>query len=272
MHQHQYSLTLIQHQVNNSIIEQRASDGYINATALCKAAGKEWGGYKRNDRTARFFDALCSDMQICMSELIQEVRGGTPSQQGTWVHPKVAINLAMWLSPEFEVKVTNWVHEWMSGKGSPAFQEVSIPVHLNRYLANDSRVPPGYFSILQETALGLVGPLHMIGFDIPKGWVPDISVGKLFCKHLRQQHGIDTDSFDMYWHDYLDGRPEVLAKLYPESLLLIYRTWFREVWLPVNGVAYFKKKDINSLPFLDKLPALSAPKKPANIPHFKKQA
>ena len=39
--QHQYNLPLIQHKVDDgSIIQQRASDGYINATALCKAAGK----------------------------------------------------------------------------------------------------------------------------------------------------------------------------------------------------------------------------------------
>ena len=40
MPSHQYSLSLITHQVQNSIVEQRASDGYINATAMCKAAGK----------------------------------------------------------------------------------------------------------------------------------------------------------------------------------------------------------------------------------------
>jgi hypothetical protein len=120
-------------------------------------------------------------------------------------------------------------------------------------------VPPGYFSILQETALGLVGPLHMLGFDVPKGWVPDISVGRIFCAYLRDTYQIDTDMFLVYDHDYLDGRPTVEAKLYPEDLLIIYRTWFREVWLPINGVAYFKKKDKNSLAFLDKMPALAAP-------------
>ena len=257
MPQHQYSLTLIKHEVNNSVIEQRASDGYINATALCKAGNKEWAGYKRNDRTIRFLNALCADMQICMSELIQEVRGGNPLDQGTWVHPKVAINLAMWVSPEFEVQVTNWVHDWMSGKVQA---NIKLPSHMNRYIHNDSRVPAGYFSVLQESGIGLFGPLHNLGFVIPDGWVPDISIGKMFCNWLRQNRGIDTDALPTYSHDYLDRRGIVFPKAYPDEYLAEFRRWFRSTWLPVHGVKYFKQRDPDSLAFLDKLPALAAPK------------
>lgn len=56
-HQHQYSLTLIQREFNNSIIEQRSDDGYINATALCAAAGKRWYNYVRNESTGHFLRA-----------------------------------------------------------------------------------------------------------------------------------------------------------------------------------------------------------------------
>lgn len=256
--QHQFSLSLIHREVNNSIIDQRTNDGYINATALCKAAGKEWAAYKRNDRTGRFLDALCADMQILMSVLIQEVRGGS-GQQGTWIHPKVAINLAMWLSPEFEVRVSNWVHDWMTGKGTPS-APAQLPHHLSRYIANDGRVPAGYFSILQETGLSLFGPLHYQGFDVPKGWVPDISVGLKFCEYLRDEHNVDTDALPTYHHTYLDDRKMVFPKVYPDEFLAEFRKWFRTHWLPNYGVKYFKKKDPNSLMYLDKLPALAAPK------------
>jgi hypothetical protein len=35
----------------------------------------------------------------------------------TWVHPQVAINIAQWISPKFDVKVSGWVYEiMMTGK------------------------------------------------------------------------------------------------------------------------------------------------------------
>ena len=264
--QHQYSLTLIQHQVSNSVVGQRASDGYVNATALCKAAGKLFAHYKSNDNTQEFLSALSEKIGIPIDKekqsLIESRPGAPETGGGSWVHPQVAIHLGQWLSPAFAVQVSEWVVEWMGGKTTKAGQGSALPPHLHRYLANDSKVPPGHFSILQETALGLIGPLHMLGFDVPKGWVPDISVGRIFCAHLRDNYGTDTDALPVYWHDYLDGRPLVNAKIYPEDLLPIYRAWFREVWLPINGVAYFKKKDKNSLAFLDQMPALAAPTKP----------
>jgi hypothetical protein len=135
---------------------------------------------------------------------------------------------------------------------------------LTRYIKNDANVPPGYFSILQETGLSLFGPLYNLGFEIPKGWVPDISVGRLWCAYLRDNFGVDTDALPTYKHDYLDGRL-VDPKLYPDEYLAEYRRWFRAVWLPVNGVKYFKQKDPNSLAYLDRLPALAGPRYPANL-------
>ena len=254
---HQYSIALIQRDANGSIVQQRASDGYINATALCQAARKQIHHYTANASTSDFLDELSADRGIPRTELIQSVRGGLPENQGTWVHPLVAINLAQWLSPKFAVQVSRWVHDWMSGKGVPQ-EPVPLPHHLQRYILNDPKIPPGFFSILQETALGIIGPLYSIGFTIPKGWVPDISVGRAFCKWLREEKKFNTSTLPTYEHDYLDGRV-VDANLYPDSLLADYRYWLRCVWLPENGVKYFKKKDPGSLVFLDKLPALAAP-------------
>lgn len=93
MPQHQYSLVLIQHEVNNSIIEQRSSDGYINASELCKAAGKRWHNYLRDEPNGHFLRALESKTRISAADLIQEVIDAS-SIPAIWVHPKVAIHLA----------------------------------------------------------------------------------------------------------------------------------------------------------------------------------
>ncbi|VTS00504.1 kila-n domain protein : Uncharacterized protein OS=Parabacteroides goldsteinii dnLKV18 GN=C803_01585 PE=4 SV=1: KilA-N [Tuwongella immobilis] len=115
---------------------QQRNDGYINATQLCKAAGKLFADYRRSAETKAFLDALGSDMgipisaettelQICRSVLIEAKKGGA-GPQGTWVHPRVAIDLARWCSPQFAVVVNGWIFELMN-RGSVAQPSTSMP-------------------------------------------------------------------------------------------------------------------------------------------------
>ncbi|NLD09822.1 MAG: KilA-N domain-containing protein, partial [Xanthomonadaceae bacterium] len=78
-------------EVNQIEIDQRINDGYVNATALCKASGKLIADYLRLDSTKEFLTELESDVGNPISELVQVVKGGNPQLQGTWVHPYVAI-------------------------------------------------------------------------------------------------------------------------------------------------------------------------------------
>jgi hypothetical protein len=250
---------LIHHSAGDIDILQRTHDGYIDASALCRAAGKAWEQYHAGPAAQEFIAELASDTRIPAAELIQSSEPGVA--QATWVHPQIATHLAYGLSAIFAIKVATWIHDWMACRGLPSARS-----HLHRYLANDSNIPVDQFSILQETTLGLIGPLHMMGFDIHKGWWPDVFVDSHFCAYLRSTHGIDTDALLTYWHDYLDGRPRVNAKLYPIDVLPVYRLWFHQIWLPINGVALFAANDKSSLAFLDKLPALAAPTKPTAKP------
>ena len=54
-----------------------------------------------NNRSARFRSTKLIDIET----------GGSNDNRGTWVHPKVAINIAQWISPEFDVQVSTWVHQ-----------------------------------------------------------------------------------------------------------------------------------------------------------------
>ncbi len=81
---------------------------------MCKAARKRWANYYRLDNTKAFIDALSDETHIRAAELIQSLTGGNPQNQGTWVHPHIAINLAQWCSPKFAVQVSKWVFELMS--------------------------------------------------------------------------------------------------------------------------------------------------------------
>ncbi|MHC5307540.1 KilA-N domain-containing protein [Bartonella sp. LJL80] len=112
---------------NGETIALRATDGYINATAMCKAAGKDWSNYRKNAETEEFLKALEMSLRIRRDLLIQTISGGPNSGRGTWVHPQLAINLATWLSPEFAVQVSEWVVAWMMeiADRKPAYPDFS---------------------------------------------------------------------------------------------------------------------------------------------------
>lgn len=238
----QYLLELIPHEVSGEVVQQRAADGYFNATSMCKAAGKSWADYRRLNSTEAFLAELASDMGIPMSGIVQSIRGGEPHNQGTWVHPDVAVHLAQWLSPRFAVRVSRWVREWFSIGRNTTY-------HLRRYAANLQNVPYGHFSMLQEMMVRLIGPMETRGYVLPEHLVPDISEGRMFCKFLRDEHGVDTDRLPIYWHRYEDGRI-VPAKVYPLDLLPRFLQHFSEVWLPTKATAYFSKRDPKALEYL----------------------
>jgi hypothetical protein len=93
-------------------IRVRDTDGYIHATDMCKVGKKRWNDYYTNKRNKEFFEELSSTVGIPKLDLIQSDNLGKMDERGTWVHPRIATHLAMWISPEFAVKVTGWVEQW----------------------------------------------------------------------------------------------------------------------------------------------------------------
>ena len=158
---HQYSLELITHEVASSFVHQRASDGYVNATDLCAAAKKRWHNYVREETTGNFLRALGKKLGVAPKDLTPaSLKQGEPDS--VWVHPKVAVHLAQWLSADFAVLVSEWVYDWLSGSKS---RNAELPYHLKRHMTNAAKIPLSHFSILQEMTTYLIAPLevHEIG-------------------------------------------------------------------------------------------------------------
>jgi KilA-N domain len=197
---------------------------------------------------------LSSDIGIPISDLVQSIKGGIPSLQGTWVHPQIAIHLAQWLSAKFAVQVSKWILEWMSGN----IPKTSLPYHLRRYVANLGVIPHTHFSILQMLTIDLIAPLEQSGYTLPENLVPDISEGRMFADWLRKEKNLDLTDFPRYKHRYEDGRV-VDARLYPNELLHEFKTHFHEVWMPKRSVGYFSKKDSTAIPHLTKILRISYP-------------
>jgi hypothetical protein len=79
---------------------RRSDDDFVNATQWCKQFSKRWAKFEESPETKGFIRACCESKQVPKRDLVQSVKGS-----GTWVHPLIAIKLAEWLSPEFEVYV-----------------------------------------------------------------------------------------------------------------------------------------------------------------------
>ncbi len=243
---------LIQHPVGVEIVTQRPTDGYINATELCQRAGKQFHDYNSLSTTTDFLEVLSAKTGIPVlgpTGLVQSRQGGSNSaNRGTWVHPRVAINLGQWLSPEFDVAVSGWVFDWMSGNVTGY-----MPVHVQRYMKNRGRVPPTHFSMLNEIYLNLLAPLEDSGIIPPDSMMPDISTGRMFSDFLRR-NGIDPDQFSYYMHEFADSsRTPVRARLYPVEYLPDFRKYFNDVWLPERALEYFKERLPKALPHLRRL-------------------
>ena len=101
-------------------VEQRTKDGMFNATALLQqwneASGqkKDVAHYFENATTEEFLNALISEEKLTSRNSVYVKskarldRGG-----GTWMHPLMFIDFAMWLNPAFKVKVLKFVYDQM---------------------------------------------------------------------------------------------------------------------------------------------------------------
>lgn len=114
------------------LVGQRRIDGYVNVTQLCKAYWqatgiiKEPSGWLRNKRTQDTITYLSSVLQINRTDLVVVVQGGEPEQQGTWVHPKLVVGFAIWLSYELEFIVLGWVEDWLLHGKTPVANNVYL--------------------------------------------------------------------------------------------------------------------------------------------------
>ena len=93
--------------INDYHLLYRKKDGFVDVTNLCKAGGKKYNDWNRLEKTQAFLRVLSGSAGIPADLLIQSVTGGNCKNQGTWVHPQVAINIAQWISPEFDVQVSS---------------------------------------------------------------------------------------------------------------------------------------------------------------------
>lgn len=101
--------------MGNFEVFQRTSDGFFNATALLSqwnlSSGmkKQMVHYFDQSSTDEFITAIISEENLKQrNSVFIKTRG---KNGGTWMHPLLFIDFAMWLNPTFKVKVLKFVYD-----------------------------------------------------------------------------------------------------------------------------------------------------------------
>ena len=87
------------------------SDGYINITKLCKACGKEYSHWKENKNSEDVIKAIERSLGIPRDLIIKQIRSGKNEDRGTYVHRRLGLIIAQWISAEFAVEVAKCFEE-----------------------------------------------------------------------------------------------------------------------------------------------------------------
>ncbi|OQW92186.1 MAG: hypothetical protein BWK79_15200 [Beggiatoa sp. IS2] len=211
---------IISHTFNGIVITQRPTDGYINLTAMCQACGKRFGNYNQLSTTEAFLKALSSETGIATSELIQIVKGGFPELQGTFGHPYAAIHLAQWLSPDFAVKVTKWVFDWLTTGVNPVQAPVALDTAIREVcglLLDAGQTAQHYGVDIVEIAreLGLkssVGGDLVTKMDVAEFWGVKLSkISYYFRKYREYLNPVKLN----HWQRQAMGSRATHMKAYP---------------------------------------------------------
>ena len=117
------------------VVEQRTVDGYFNLTGLLNSwntkmgTKKELKDYLGNKATQEFIKALVEEENLNGEKSPYLASRG--KNGGTWAHPLLFIDFAMWLNPTFKVKVLKFVSDQMlsyRNEAGEAYKELASAV------------------------------------------------------------------------------------------------------------------------------------------------
>ncbi|UXE58867.1 MAG: KilA-N domain-containing protein [Woronichinia naegeliana WA131] len=134
----------IERKIEGIAIYQRETDGYVNATQICKAhleitgERKDTSNWLQTKMAQSAINKLSLVTGIPVTELIEVKQGG--KYQGTWIHPRLAVRFTMWVNDDFSLFVEDWIHSWLGSGYTPAQMEADIDrIAMRDKLKNSSR-------------------------------------------------------------------------------------------------------------------------------------
>jgi DNA-binding XRE family transcriptional regulator len=170
-------------------------------------------------------------------------------------YDRLGYEVAQYSADQFvEMGLNSWIQSITGWRGDQPTRSY-IPYWYQRLslFTAKTRIPDGWWSIFEELAK-MMRELESFGYALPdvsettgQKITPDISIGLMFCKHMRG-NGFDVDQeCRKYKHYYPDGRI-IDANIYPDTWLPEFRAWFNTTWKQKRLIDYLGKRDPESLP------------------------
>lgn len=105
----------------NFTVEQRTKDGMFNATGLLKqwnaqpdVAQRKLDNYFASSKTSEFISTIIERENIDTPKMVYvKSKARVDNGGGTWMHPLLFIDFAMWIDPSFKYDVLKFVYDRM---------------------------------------------------------------------------------------------------------------------------------------------------------------
>ena len=99
------------------------ADGWLHATEIAERFGRKPAHWLELDTTKEYIQRLSDRMaksNIGKSDItLVKTRRGNTATSGTWLHPKLAVKFARWLSVDFEIWCDEQIDALVRGESKP---------------------------------------------------------------------------------------------------------------------------------------------------------
>lgn len=142
------------------VVRQNHKTEMLNANDLHKAGNavrdingmtkKQMASYFNLDSTNELIKEVCLIDGLRLDEVKKSTRG---KAGGTWVHPIVFIDMAMWYSPELKVRILKWVQDGLlmaRDESGESFKEMMSV--LSRHFPKEMDNPIRYIEVSNKIA------------------------------------------------------------------------------------------------------------------------
>lgn len=185
--------------------------GWINATEAARHFGKRPNEWLRLPETQEYMEAVARHLNAGGSRnLIRTARGRLG---GTWLHPKLAVSFARWLSADFAVwcdmQIDALIRQGMAAQGHEHLIGLLLRPEASEW---ERRFPPSYYQALAKVSntryLGHAGGTPSLFGRITRKWIYQIIMPR---EVLAEMDARRTDSDKL--HQWLtDGGAKMLER------------------------------------------------------------